>query len=205
MTEAPETHELHKDALVREVLANYDDMPGAVRGFYAEYRPLSNYHLESFVWSERVWPASENAYQAAKRTNREEWGMFLTATPAKSKALGKTGTLRPDWEQVKENIMLSILWAKFTGCPIARGVLKDTGSAYLEETNWWNDRVWGVCRGEGQNRLGLLLMQVRDVLIDGKDPTWRTVRQVHEASRGLQLEQAYFVGHMLDPRAPAAV
>lgn len=30
----------------------------------------------------------------------------------------------------------------------------------------WNDTFWGVCRGNGQNRLGRILMEVRDGLRD---------------------------------------
>jgi GTP cyclohydrolase II len=40
-----------------------------------------------------------------------------------------------------------------------------TGDKYLEETNWWNDTFWGKnLKGEGENHLGQILMQVRDKL-----------------------------------------
>jgi hypothetical protein len=34
--------------------------------------------------------------------------------------------------------------------------------ARLVEGNTWNDRYWGVCRGVGQNKLGHLLMKLRE-------------------------------------------
>jgi predicted NAD-dependent protein-ADP-ribosyltransferase YbiA (DUF1768 family) len=39
-----------------------------------------------------------------------------------------------------------------------------TGDEYLEETNWWKDTFWGVCNGEGLNKLGNILMMVREEL-----------------------------------------
>jgi len=40
-------------------------------------------------------------------------------------------------------------------------MLLDTGDQELVEGNTWNDTFWGVCRGEGQNNLGKILMKVR--------------------------------------------
>lgn len=28
-------------------------------------------------------------------------------------------------------------------------------------SNTWGDKVWGVCNGEGENRLGKILMRIR--------------------------------------------
>ena len=42
--------------------------------------------------------------------------------------------------------------------------LLDTGDAILIEGNWWNDKFWGVCKGEGCNMLGQILMEVRDYI-----------------------------------------
>ncbi|TWT41826.1 hypothetical protein RAS1_29490 [Phycisphaerae bacterium RAS1] len=39
--------------------------------------------------------------------------------------------------------------------------LLETGEAYLEEGNDCGDRVWGVYQGQGENRLGKILMKVR--------------------------------------------
>ncbi len=39
-----------------------------------------------------------------------------------------------------------------------------TGDAELVEGNNWGDRFWGICRGEGRNELGKILMKVRDEL-----------------------------------------
>ena len=56
--------------------------------------------------------------------------------------------------------MLTRLRAKFRS-PLLRGWLRETGAEELVEGNYWGDTFWGVCRGEGENKLGKLLMQVR--------------------------------------------
>ena len=40
-------------------------------------------------------------------------------------------------------------------------LLLSTGDQELVEGNTWNDTYWGICRGEGQNNLGKILMKVR--------------------------------------------
>jgi hypothetical protein len=41
-----------------------------------------------------------------------------------------------------------------------------TGEEELVAGNWWKDKFWGVCDGEGQNHLGLLLMELRQYYRD---------------------------------------
>jgi predicted NAD-dependent protein-ADP-ribosyltransferase YbiA (DUF1768 family) len=56
--------------------------------------------------------------------------------------------------------METLLRQKFAH-PELRAKLKETNDAELVEGNWWGDRFWGVCRGEGENHLGKLLMKIR--------------------------------------------
>ena len=46
--------------------------------------------------------------------------------------------------------------------------LMNTGDAVLIEGNYWGDRYWGVCNGEGQNKLGKILMKIREELFEYK-------------------------------------
>ena len=52
-----------------------------------------------------------------------------------------------------------VVWAKFSQNPELAKKLA-TGDRYIEETNWWGDTIWRVYRGEGQNLLGKILMDV---------------------------------------------
>ncbi|WP_242837734.1 NADAR domain-containing protein [Ruminococcus albus] len=39
-----------------------------------------------------------------------------------------------------------------------------TGGEELVEGNDWNDRIWGKVNGQGENRLGIIFMKVREEL-----------------------------------------
>jgi predicted NAD-dependent protein-ADP-ribosyltransferase YbiA (DUF1768 family) len=60
--------------------------------------------------------------------------------------------------------MYDIVLDKFTRNPYLAEMLVETGDRYLEESNHWNDTVWGVCDGIGTNWLGKIIMDVRDQL-----------------------------------------
>jgi ribA/ribD-fused uncharacterized protein len=114
------------------------------------------------------YPSTEHAFQAAKTTNpRLRRAIRDVATPGSAKKMGASLTLRTDWESVKLGVMLEFLRQKF-GQPLLRGLLLKTGQAQLVEGNTWGDTYWGAIEQEGrwvgQNRLGILLMQVRDEL-----------------------------------------
>lgn len=134
--------------------------------FKGEYRFLSNFYVASFMWRGLLWPSSEHAYQAAKTEVKEEQQLILNLpTPVAAKRAGKLITLRPDWDEVKVDIMTEIVCQKFRQNPELKAKLLATGDAHLEEGNTWGDKVWGVCppgSGNGRNELGKALMLVRD-------------------------------------------
>ena len=86
-------------------------------------------------------------------------------TPIEAKKMGRTLSLRSDWEDVKDEVMMGVLFEKFKDPELAAKLLA-TGEAELEETNHWGDKYWGVDSetGEGRNKLGKILMVVRGVL-----------------------------------------
>lgn len=60
--------------------------------------------------------------------------------------------------------MADIVTAKFEQNPELAARLIATAPAELIEGNSWGDTYWGVCGGQGENRLGLILMAVRSKL-----------------------------------------
>lgn len=135
-----------------------------IEGFFGEHRFLSNFHEEPFNFEGLRYGSSEAAYQASKCESTGLMTYFTTLSPAESKKAGQKVKLRPDWEDIKEDVMERILLAKFTQSPELRTKLLATGDKYLEETNWWGDRYWGVCNSSGRNRLGVILMFIRKKL-----------------------------------------
>jgi hypothetical protein len=107
------------------------------------------------------FPSTEHAYVAAKTLDlelRKEISQVNTA--GQVKRLGRALTLRPDWEEIKIDLMHDLLMQKFAREPF-KSLLLSTKDSYLEETNHWGDVVWGVSNGVGENNLGKLLMKIR--------------------------------------------
>lgn len=71
---------------------------------------------------------------------------------------------RPDWNAVKDEVMMTALRAKFTQHPELHELLLSTGDAVLIE-HTKNDSYWADGGdGTGRNRLGELLMELRSEL-----------------------------------------
>jgi ribA/ribD-fused uncharacterized protein len=132
-----------------------------IRGFFGEYRFLSNFHQCPVYFEGALYPSTENAFMAAKTIDVNERLQFRNIDPKEAKSLGRQIKLRSDWEEVKYDVMATVIFDKFYRNKGIRAKLISTGNAYLEETNHWNDRIWGVCEGEGQNNLGKILMNIR--------------------------------------------
>ena len=133
-----------------------------IKGFFDEYRYLSNFEVAEVVFEGVKYPSTENAYQAAKSIDPEVRKKFVNITPSESKKLGRQIQIREDWEQVKYRVMYEIVFDKFTRHSKLGDLLLETGDRYLEETNHWSDKIWGVCDGVGTNWLGKILMDVRN-------------------------------------------
>lgn len=72
--------------------------------------------------------------------------------------------LRSDWDAVKDLIMYEAVHAKFTQHPALGALLLGTGEARIVERTR-RDSYWGDGGdGSGLNKLGQILMRVRDEL-----------------------------------------
>lgn len=128
--------------------------------FDGEYSFLSNFYDSPLIYNELIYLNSEAAFQAQKCPERAS--EFCTLPPGKAKRLGRKVQLRADWDLIKNNVMYEVVKAKFSQNHDLRKKLLDTGSEELIEGNYWNDKYWGVCNGEGLNMLGKTLMIIRE-------------------------------------------
>lgn len=137
--------------------------------FDGEYAFLSNYSASPFRINYVLFPTMEHYFQANKADNQNDYLHIAYApTPGEAKRLGRKIQLRPDWEKIKDKVMLTGLRKKFAD-PELRSLLLSTGDEELIEGNYWGDTYWGVCNGVGQNKLGKLLMQVREEIKNGSN------------------------------------
>ena len=126
---------------------------------------FSNFHLIDFTVDGTTWRSVEHYFQAQKFPGDPALQERIRAakTPLGAKRLGRTRSehFRTDWEQVKEDIMLTGLRAKFTQNPQLADLLRSTGTAMLIE-KMPRDSYWGSGpNGCGRNRMGRLLEQLR--------------------------------------------
>lgn len=131
------------------------------------YGEFSNFSPHPFELKGKVWPTTEHYFQAQKFAGTEHEELVrLAKSPMVAARMGRSRErpLRQDWETAKEDIMREALLAKFTQHPALRSLLLGTGDAELIE-HTTNDRYWGDGgNGNGQNRLGQLLMELREQL-----------------------------------------
>ena len=129
--------------------------------FNGKHRFLSNFHKHPVMYQGILYPSNEHAYQASKTLDvHVRRKIAAAATPGRAKRLGRSVSLRRNWETIKVGIMSELIWTKFTDPELCRMLLA-TGDAVLIEGNSWNDTFWGVCDGKGRNMLGELLMATR--------------------------------------------
>lgn len=144
--------------------------PEAIR-FYSTkdvYGPFSNFSRHAVFLDGVSWPTSEHYFQAQKFLGHPDLmeRVRQAERPSDAAALGRDRSLplRSDWEAVKEDVMRTALRAKFTQHPELGDLLRGTGSAPLVE-HTANDRYWADGGdGSGKNRLGVLLMELREAL-----------------------------------------
>lgn len=142
--------------------------------FIFRRRWLSNFYHCYVAYKGEAYKSVEHAYQAQKATNRFDGDWIASASgAAEAQRRGRSIKPRPGFDSFKERLMLKLLWSKFYNDHELRQKLIATWPHELIHGNTHHDEFWGVNRrtGKGDNRLGKLLMLLRDKIRDGTDHT----------------------------------
>lgn len=150
--------------------------------FFGASSPLSNWHAKSFVVKGIEFAHVEQfmMFCKAKLFGDEVTAMKIMATtdPAKAKELGRKVKpfIEEVWDAKCEYYVFVGALAKFEQNPsIGAYLLSTLGRELVEAAG--GDRIWGVglwpddprildrMKWRGQNRLGNVLMRVRDVMV----------------------------------------
>ena len=147
-----------------------------INNFSGKYEFLSNFYNCPVFYDGLQFSNSEAAFHSQKTLDLEDRKRFTQYNAGKSKREGRRVDLRPDWEEVKDQIMYEICKAKFTQ---NKGLMKKLIETYpldlLEGTTGWHDNYWGSCECEkcknipGKNKLGVILMKIREELMCSND------------------------------------
>lgn len=142
----------------------------AIRFYSTRERPygcFSNFSAHPIEIDGKRWPTSEHYFQAQKFAGTAHEGEVRHApSPMIAARMGRSRErpLRPDWEQVKDEVMRRAVFAKFETHADLRAILLETGAEEIVEDTP-QDRYWGCGPdGTGKNMLGRILMEVRGIL-----------------------------------------
>lgn len=137
-----------------------------INNFRGKYYFLSNFYEVPVTYNGIPYKNNEAAFQAQKVSDFEKQKEFSHLNPSEAKRKGRRVKLRKDvdWDSVKTGFMREIVRAKFEQNEDLKQKLLATGDEHLEEGNTWGDRIWGTVNGVGENRLGKILMKVREEL-----------------------------------------
>jgi ribA/ribD-fused uncharacterized protein len=141
--------------------------------FYSTREPFgefSNFSRHGIEMDGKWWPTTEHYFQAQKFEDAAYRERIRNSDSAKQAAeLGRSRAmpLRADWEAIKEEVMYRAVRAKFQTHAALKALLLSTGSEEIVE-NAPEDYYWGCGKdGSGKNRLGYILMRVREELAQG--------------------------------------
>lgn len=140
-----------------------------INKFQGETSWLSNFEICEVYYDGDKYTSTEAAFQAAKCINKADRIPFFEMKPSEAKKMGKIVMLRWDWEEIKDNVMYEVCRDKFTRNEYLKQKLICTKNQELIEGNSWNDTYWGVCNGRGKNKLGKILMRIREEISDVKE------------------------------------
>ena len=131
------------------------------------YGCFSNFSPHGFELDGRWWLTSEHYFQAQKFAGTEhEEAVRRAASPMVAARMGRSRSrpLRRDWDRVKDDVLRRAVLRKFETHAGLRAILLGTGDEAIVE-NAPHDYYWGCgADGTGRNRLGQILMEVRDAL-----------------------------------------
>uniref|UniRef100_A0A914KSE3 NADAR domain-containing protein n=1 Tax=Meloidogyne incognita TaxID=6306 RepID=A0A914KSE3_MELIC len=166
-----------------------DTEKGSVLAFFGYYFLFSNFNRQlRFIIDGNTYDCVERyyTYQKALFNNNHQLANEILdnwhLSPAELKRMAKFNEINnikyQQWRIIKFDIMRTALFAKFTQNPKAKNMLLETGTSLLIEASY--DVTWGVgCNSElikerqptdninnwiGQNKLGVLLMELREQL-----------------------------------------
>ena len=129
---------------------------------------LSNFYKSVQVVDDIVYWTNEHYYQSQKTTVPHLKAWIASAPTAYAAMMAGRQCIRKiqlveNWDEIKYDIMLKGLRAKFSQNELLKAKLLQTGKAVIHE-NSPTDMIWGI---KGKDMLGKLIMQVREELQQG--------------------------------------
>lgn len=137
------------------------------------YGAFSNFAEFPVRIQDKIWPSSEHYFQAMKfqgTEHEEELRQLKNPMDVALAGRDRSRPLRSDWEFVKDDVMRTAVFAKFSQYDFLKQLLLSTNNETIVEhssnDHYWADGSDGIEIGTGKNMLGIILMEVRQKLSD---------------------------------------
>lgn len=149
-----------------ETYQNSDD-DEAVYWFSSPFDPLNNWSAHAVVAYDKTFHTLEHAYHYRKFNDKNpEVAQEILQSPSPWAAMKiarqYSGEIRPDWDDVKVDIMEELVRMKLDQNEDVQMILEKTGKRRIVENSPWDD-FWGCGpKGDGVNMMGKIWMKVRD-------------------------------------------
>ncbi len=141
--------------------------------FYKTKEPFgefSNFASFPIQMDGKIWPTTEHYFQAQKFSDQGyQEKIRLEPSPMIAARLGRSRSypIRTDWNAIRDEVMTKAVTEKVRQHEAIKSLLLSTKDAELIE-HTTNDRYWGDGGdGTGLNRLGKILMEIRQQLKKG--------------------------------------
>jgi predicted NAD-dependent protein-ADP-ribosyltransferase YbiA (DUF1768 family) len=139
-------------------------VPTRVDGFTGRFVSLSN-SSRSPIEVDGLRFATVEHFYSFRRIAWEAVASQVRYIPTPAGAIERREVpVRDGWSTDRFEVMESALERKFAPGSLSARRLLATGTAGLRNENWWHDTLWGTVGGEGENRLGLMLEEIREAL-----------------------------------------
>lgn len=104
---------------------------------------LDNFFVCKFELDDRIWPTTENYFQAQKSPNNFYQEALTKCPPKVAWKAGNTVEIRDNWEDIKVEVMYDANYAKFSQNPELKEILLSTAPheiKFTASTPFWNEK-----------------------------------------------------------------
>lgn len=124
------------------------------------YNFLDNFYEAPMIVNGIRYRNLEAVFQSFKTNDLEERKSFSDLTGAEAREKGHNMPLPSGWDAAKDVLMMKLLRLKFQRSDLLEKLMLIEGPIVNE--NDYGDTYWGVCNGQGQNKLGQFLTTIKD-------------------------------------------
>lgn len=173
---------------------------------FDDYYEFTNFYHHPVRIDGFMWPTTEHYFQAQKFVGTPYYNHIRKLSfPRDAFKISRDPVVsrwvRGDWNSVKDDVMLKALRVKFEDPTLKHKLLSTKSKKLVEHTA--NDSYWGDGgNGRGMNKLGELLMRVRDELMSSES---KEKQQRENRVSGFSLKRSNSFSNLRELSKPSGI